>query len=157
MGAVTGAGASSALKPSLQADSRRLNFNVQQHNMTLPELYNSVRERFPLISQKADGLHIQLWGPPEAGSPYVWFESLANAINLEIAAEVDPADYKALLNFLDKALASGSAELRDCLDVSFMENLFWRVACVKARPYWEVTPKRLREFHVALHGKGPVA
>ena len=125
--------------------------------MTLPELYNSVRERFPTISQKADGLHVQLWGPPEAGSPYVWSESLANAINLEMATEVDPADYKALLNFLDGALASGSAELRDCLDVSFMENLFWRVACVKARPYWEVTPKRLREFHVALHGKGPVA
>ena len=130
---------------------------VRQHKMTLLELYDSVRERFPVISQKADGLHIRLWGPPEADSAYVWFESLANAINLEMTAEVDPVAYKSLLNFLDGALANGSAELRNCLDVGFMENLFWQVASVKARPYWEITPKRLREFHVAFHGRSPLA
>ncbi|WP_269633693.1 DUF7674 family protein [Pelomonas sp. BJYL3] len=125
--------------------------------MTLIELYNSLRERYPGISQKADGLHTRLWGPPEPDFAYVWFESLAIAINLEMAAEVDPATYKSLLNYLDGALAGGSTELRDCLDAGFMENLFWQIASVKARPYWEITPKRLREFHVAFHGRSPLA
>lgn len=124
--------------------------------MNLIELYKSVREKFPLISEKADALHERLWGHPEEEAAYVWFESLANALNLEMAAEVDPNEYVSLLKFLDGALGAGTDELCNCLDVGFMENLFFQISSIKAKPYWEITPRRLRDFHVAFHDRSPL-
>lgn len=125
--------------------------------MHLLELFSTVRQRFPDISARADGLHERLWGKPTEESAYVWFESLANALNLEMASQVDPKVHKALLEFLDATLTEGADDLRNCLDVGFMENLFWQVASPKARPYWEVTPMRLRGLYVAFHGRTPLA
>jgi hypothetical protein len=123
--------------------------------MTLVELYTAVREKFPVVSRKADDLHMKLWGDPDEESAFVWFESLANALNIEMAAGSDPLHHVPLLNFMDGAFSGGSVELRNCLDVSFMENLFFGVVSSKAKPYWKITPNRLRDLHVAFHGRGP--
>lgn len=86
----------------------------------------------------------------------MWFESLAKAINTEMEQGAEVSKVGALLRLLDGSLAAGTEELRGCVDVAFMENLFWQVASRKAEPYWAVTPDRLKKFYVAFFGYTPV-
>jgi hypothetical protein len=120
--------------------------------MTLVELYLEIRSRFPELASKADEQHKRLWGPPKEEDPYMWFESLAKAINTEMETDVEVAKFTALLRLLDSSLEAGTEELRSCIDVGFMENLFWQVASKKAEPYWAATPDRLKKFYIAFFG-----
>ncbi|WP_459874025.1 DUF7674 family protein [Endothiovibrio diazotrophicus] len=48
------------------------------------------------------------------------------------------------------------AEVRNCIDVAFTENLFWQVKEENATPHWELLPSNLRDLHVGFHGRTPL-
>jgi hypothetical protein len=68
---------------------------------------------------------------------------------------IDAKAHDALLAFLVRELDS-SAEVFKCLDVAFVENLFWQVPARKCEPYWERLPARFKALHLAFHGRSPV-
>lgn len=114
-------------------------------------LYREVRERFPLASEKADSEHIRLGFEVGSESMFLWFESLAKALNLEMAKGAPFRVHQPLILFVSGAFSAGSSEVRECIDVSFTENLFWQVQTEKAKPYWHGMPQNLRELYVAFH------
>ena len=124
--------------------------------MGLADLYRAIRACFPELADKADAQHQRLCGSLDAEDPFLWFESLAKALNSEMDAEVDATKYLPLLQMLGNAIDTGTEELIGCIDVGFMENLFWQVASKKAQPYWDLTPDRLKRFYVAFFGYSPV-
>ena len=123
--------------------------------MLLEELKTQVHEKFPLIAVAADRRHEQYWGdaPPEGA--YSWFESLANALNDEMRGRVPPTVHLPLMQHLEGALNS-SQEVFRCMDVAFVENLFWQVGGERAASYWELMPVRLRELYLGFHSHPPV-
>lgn len=125
-------------------------------NMGVLELYDRTRSRFPEITEKADREHIRLWDQVDPESAYSWFESLANALNSEMLQGIPAEDYRGLFEFISSEFTVGSDEVRDCIDVSFTENLFWRVPAECAKPYWANFPRNLRELYVRFHGKAPL-
>lgn len=84
-----------------------------------------------------------------------WFESLANAVNLEMSRGIDPTTHGALFARLERALNS-SEEVFRCLDVAFVENLFWQVPTANADPYWQNLPARFKALYEAFHHRKPV-
>ena len=123
--------------------------------MLLEELKAQVHEEFPLIAAAADRRYAKYWGddPPEGA--YSWFESLANALNDEMRGRVSATVHLALMRHLEVALDS-SEEVYRCMDVAFVENLFWQVGGERAAPYWELMPDRLRELYLGFHTRPPV-
>ena len=123
--------------------------------MFLEDLKAQVHEKFPQIASAADRRHARYWGdyPPEGA--YSWFESLANALNDEMRDRVPAAVHLPLMRHLEGTL-DGSKEIHRCMDVAFVENLFWQVGGERAAPYWEVMPKRLRELYLGFHSRPPV-
>ena len=101
---------------------------------TVLNFYQSVREQYPEIAQKADAEHIRIWGEIDPDYTYSWFESLAKAVNTEMA---EPAVYKELFLYISRQYQNGSREIKDCIDVAFVENLFWRLPPEKIAPYWK--------------------
>ena len=124
--------------------------------MGVLELYNETRARFPAITARADEEHIRRWDEIEPEFAYSWFESLANALNTQMEQGVDPEEHQALFDFLSSKFDVGDEHVKDCIDVSFTENLFWRVASSKAKPYWLCLSANLKELYVRFHGKTPI-
>jgi hypothetical protein len=68
---------------------------------------------------------------------------------------IDPKAHRGLLARLERALNS-SEEVFKCLDVAFVENLFWQVPASKATPYWEQLPARFKALYQGFHHRTPV-
>jgi hypothetical protein len=123
---------------------------------TVLELYVATRERFPELALRADELHVRRWDELNAELAHVWFESLAQTINADMTADLPFRDHEALFSCLTSAFESGSEEVKSCIDVSFVENLFWEVPPGKAEGYWLPLPQRLKDLYVAFHQRGPL-
>ena len=123
--------------------------------MSLEELSAEVRSRFPAISEAADRLYERQFGADSPLYTHSWFESLANAVNLEMSRGIDLTTHGALFAHLERALNS-SDEVFRCLDVAFVENLFWQVPTAKADPYWQKLPARFKVLYETFHRRKPV-
>lgn len=123
--------------------------------MSIDELFAQVHDSFPTISEAADRHYERQFGAESPVHAYSWFESLANALNLEMSHGIDPTTHRGLLTRLERALNS-SEEVFKCLDVAFVENLFWQVPATKAAPYWEQLPVRFKALYQGFHHRTPV-
>jgi hypothetical protein len=119
--------------------------------------FDEMHARFPMLSEKADKLYEIYWGEPpaEADDFFCWFESVANALNSEMRRGTPEKQYTAVFAFILEALNTGSAEVKRRIDVSFVENLFWRVAPARALPYWKALPPALKALYIDFHKQIP--
>jgi hypothetical protein len=122
---------------------------------TVLELYNAVREKFPAIREKSDTIHVRNWGELNPEFAYSWFESLAHTLNGEMSRQVNFGVHEPLFNYISGAFPGASEPVRKCIDVAFVENLFWQVPSAKCAPYWERLPPRLRELYLDFHRREP--
>lgn len=119
--------------------------------------YVAARQAFPLLAGKADRHYIKYWDmqPSEEGA-YSWFASLANALNEEMRRQAFLAESEKLFQFVAQTFGSSSDEVKRCIDVSFVENLFWQVPPSKSAAYWNQLPTMLQTLYVGFHSKPPV-
>lgn len=120
------------------------------------DLCRAVRSRFPAMAANADQDYQRLndgFNPPD--NLYAWFESLANALNDEMRKKIPYRTHEPLFLFMEAAASSGGEEVSRCLDVAFVENLFWNVPKLNALPYWEKLPPRLKHLYVEFHHHEP--
>ena len=87
---------------------------------------------------------------------YSWFESLAKALNSEMLKGISLKTHEPVFNFINQALVGCSKEVRTCIDVAFVENLFWQVPSLKAELYWQELPQPLKELYVGFHHRTPL-
>lgn len=123
---------------------------------TVLELYQAVRDKFPELTIKADREHKKTWGEPDPEFSYSWFHSLADALNSEMNRGVPYSTYATVFSFINGVLPGCSQEIFKCIDVSFVENLFWQVPRAKAGPYWQEMPNPLKELYVGFHHRTPL-
>ena len=123
--------------------------------MSVLEMYNEFRSEFPNIATKADEIHIKFWGSLDPEYTYSWFESLAKALNREMHNREEATTYTAVCEYFRKAYLFGDDEAKNCIDVSFTENLFWRVEPEKAKGYWSIFPDLLKDLYVNFHNRPP--
>jgi hypothetical protein len=122
---------------------------------TVLDLYDALRSAMPGAFDDADRLHMQNLGSLSPEYTYSWFESLAAALNQGMARQDRMDRYSGVVAFMAGALKTASAEVRNCIDVAFVENLFWQVPAAKASGYWAQLPQPLRELYLAFHGRAP--
>jgi hypothetical protein len=124
---------------------------------TNSSFYLAAREQFPALAEKADRLYFKYWHeqPSEEGA-YSWFESVANALNEEMRRDACLAECAGFFNFVARTLSAASDEVKQCIDVSFVENLFWRVPPAKATAYWKILPPPLKALYLGFHAQPPL-
>lgn len=120
------------------------------------DLYDEIRIAFPGSFEDVDQRHIKQWGSLSADYTYSWFESLADTLNADMNQRLSSERYSKIVSFMAAALQSASPEVYRCIDVSFVENLFWQVSPSKAESYWDELPAPLRELYVAFHKRTPL-
>ncbi|WP_421711533.1 DUF7674 family protein [Alcanivorax sp.] len=123
--------------------------------MALNGLYNNFRAEFPEITRLTDLEHIQEWGSVDPEMAFSWFESLARFINREMSKGVSVKPYIPVFEFLRRGFMLGNDDEKKCIDVSFVENLFWGVDKEKRDSYWRAFPDVLKGLYVSFHGREP--
>ena len=120
--------------------------------------FQSARAKFPELTEKADRQHLQYWGEPptEEQDSYSWFESVSRALNNEMQREAYIQECQAFFQFVESSFRTGSDEVKNCIDVALVENLFWQVSPKKAGPYWQALPPVLQKLYVDLHARTPL-
>lgn len=120
--------------------------------------YQSSRAKFPDLTERADRQHTKYWGEPSAEEQdsYSWFESASRALNNEMQRGTYVNECQAFFQFVENVYRTGSEEVKKCIDVAFVENLFWRVSPKKVGPYWQVLPKILQDLYVDFHARSPL-
>jgi hypothetical protein len=124
--------------------------------MSVLDFYNETRKKYPAVTLIADIEHIRIWDEIDPEFAYSWFESLAKALNKEMCRNVETNKHKNLIEFISSQYQIGDAEVKNCIDVSFIENLFWEVPTEKADPYWKLLPENLKELYVDFYGRTPL-
>ncbi|MBR2655165.1 MAG: hypothetical protein IKD58_01520 [Loktanella sp.] len=122
------------------------------------EFCKSIKARYPVISAKADAEYQRLWDDFEGEHySYSWFEALANALNKEMNKKVSVTEHQELLAVIGSSFESGDEAIRQCIEVAFVENLFWQVTPLEfMTAYWSALPENLKELYIAFHGRGPL-
>ena len=124
--------------------------------MSRDKFCEEVKAKFPAISAKADREYIRQWGDFETDLySYSWFESLANALNIEMDKGVPPKDYQDLFSFVSNGFLKGDEDTQNAIDVAFVENLFWNVSSSASELYWNTLPENLKDLYLSFHRKKP--
>lgn len=126
--------------------------------MNLDDFCNDIKKRFPYISSRADQEYDAYWNSlvEMEFSSYFWFESLTNAINREMRRNTPPEDCLSLFDAIGQRYRDGQSEVKNAIDVAFVENLFWQVPGGDSMPFWEIMPCNLKELYVGFHGRKPL-
>jgi hypothetical protein len=124
---------------------------------TVSELYHRVRELFPQVSQSADACHRKRWGATTlpSGVEYSWFEALAEALNADMRQDVPYMTHDGLFRFIEGSFSQGAESVRDCIDVAFVECLFWHVPGQNCASYWQRLPHPLKRLYTEFHHHEP--
>lgn len=125
--------------------------------MSVLGMYHDFRKRFPEMTQGADARHIKVWGSVDDETAYSWFESLAGAINDQMGASKEVANLSSIFSYFDELLRGSDKKIRNCIDVSFVENLFWEVQPSSAANAWDALPHSMQQLYVRFHGRPPTS
>lgn len=119
--------------------------------------YLAAREAFPSLAAKVDRHFIKDWDQqPAENTAYSWFGCAANALNEEMRREASLAECAGFFTFVAHAFCSGGDEVKRCIDVSFVENLFWQVSPAKSAAYWPKLPAVLQALYLGFHHTSPL-
>ena len=123
--------------------------------MDLEDMYENFRHQYPALAAVADARHSEAFGTFEDGTIFLWFESLAHALNAEMRSSKEDIKLNAVFGYFDVAFRTGNQEVRNCIDVSLVENLFWGVSPKLAVPAWASLPRSLKQLFTDFHGRSP--
>lgn len=65
---------------------------------TVDELLEAVKTQFPELSEKTDRIYMQRFEDEKFELTFLWFECLADVLNIEMVAQVPPETYVQFLN-----------------------------------------------------------
>lgn len=120
------------------------------------ELYAAIRVRYPTSAERADKEHLRRYGELRPELAFVWLESLAATVNAGMSWKTPNPEHTSLFRDIASAFREGTEEIRRCIDVSFVENLFWEVPAEKVQAHWQSLPSVLQELYVAFHKRTPL-
>ena len=118
------------------------------------KMYEDFRNQYPELTKTADAIHVTVWDRADEAI-YCWFESLAESLNRKMRVPGQNTDFLSAFEFFDLKYRHGSKDVKDCIDVSFVENLFWRVSPQNATPVWGMLPQSLQQLYLGFHGRPP--
>jgi len=124
--------------------------------MSRDKFCEEVKAKFPIISAKADKEYLRRWGDFKSDLySYIWFESLANALNAEMNKGILPKEFQELFLFVSSSFLKGDEDIKKAIDVAFFENLYWNVSSTASELHWNHFPGVLQKLYLDFHGKKP--
>lgn len=123
--------------------------------MSNQEMYQEFRIKYPDITQMADIRFEDVWDDLTAQVNVNWFECVADIINQRMGLPEHRAEITSIFKFFEMKSQTGNAEVRKCIDVCFVENLFHGVNLQHVVRTWSILPANLQKLYIELFGRPP--
>lgn len=118
----------------------------------IQDLVKNIRQALPGAADQTDRLMADSGFDQEEEAHYLWMEALAEVAN-ELICQKDEGELKALLAHLSSEYDSGSGAVKNCIEVSFVENLLWDLEPDEKAWAWPRIPDNLAKLYTATQGK----
>ncbi len=118
-------------------------------------LVKDVQTKFPELAASANQEHIYKFNDEDFDLDSLWFESFANSVNRAMSSANGLETCKLVFNYFSEVYEKEDPEIRNCIDVSFVENLFWNVSSENSEIYWQYLPENLKHLYLGFHGRVP--
>lgn len=125
-------------------------------NMEVPPslkvFIGDIREVFPEASKLADRNHRNLGFEPEDEAFSIWLENFAKATD-EYMNKDQAGEVLEHFSYFSSKVQTGAPEIKQLIDVSYVENLFWSATHSSIEKYWPKLPDNLRDLYIQFHGR----
>lgn len=118
-------------------------------------LVKDVQTKFPELAASANQEHIYKFKDEDFDLDSLWFESFANSVNRAMSSENGLETCRLVFNYFSEVYEKEDSEIRNCIDVSFVENLFWNVSSENSEICWQYLPENLKHLYLGFHGRAP--
>jgi hypothetical protein len=112
----------------------------------------SIRQALPDAAAKTDEIMRGRGFDSEEDAEFIWVEALADVTNMYIRRR-NQEEVERELSFFSKQWDRGTDIVRNCIDVSYVENLLWDLASEDKEWAWPQIPENLQKLYVAMWGK----
>ena len=117
----------------------------------MKSFYKLTISTFPLEAKKADKVYYDLGFEEEDEAYNIWFESFAEVTN-ELMKDFKTEAVHHHFSFFLLHLENGSDIIKKCIDVSYVENLFWGLDKEISDYYWALLPVEMQALYLDFHG-----
>ena len=83
--------------------------------MSVDEMYEDFRSQYPEWTKSADARHIEILGTVETEGAFLWFESLAGALNAQMGFPEKRAEISVIFRYSKSVSASAAMRSRSAL------------------------------------------
>lgn len=123
--------------------------------MDIKNMYDEFREQYPKLAEVVDIRHTEIWDSVGHETMFLWFETLSGALNDLMGIPEHQPQFDSIFQFFEKKFRTGDERVKNCIEVSLIENLFWEVRPENTGPVWAVLPKSLQQQYINFHGQPP--
>lgn len=119
--------------------------------MDLQQFYKKFRTLFPVLALAVDRHYEDsLYGGFDDENQRIqpaWFECLADVLNKRMGNPEYRDEMLDVFKFCDSSFCSGQPDVKECIDVCFVENLFHGVTRQVSKSVWPTLPKKLQQMY----------
>ncbi len=110
-----------------------------------------IRSQFPLASTRTDQLMVERGFEIENDLFYLWIEALADVTN-EFIQQKSESEIRCLFAFFSRRFDTENEKIKNCIEVSYVENLMFDAGNADAEWAWPYLPENLKRLYVAMWG-----
>jgi len=117
--------------------------------MSVEQMYRDFRGHFPDIAVATDTKHQEsVFYDDDQDFQPSWFETLAHELSDRMSVPDQREEIAAVFEYMDQRFRTGNDEIKNCIDVWFVENLFYSVPRQVSRLVWPMLPKNLQKLYM---------
>ncbi|MEE4358358.1 MAG: hypothetical protein V2I97_17945 [Desulfococcaceae bacterium] len=111
----------------------------------------AIRRALPDAAAKTDEIMRGRGFDSDEEPEYIWVEAFADVTNMFIRQR-NQAELRKEFLFFSNQLDRGSQTVKNCIDVSYAENLMWDLTSEDRKWVWSQIPENLKKCYTAMWG-----
>jgi hypothetical protein len=116
------------------------------------EFLRAIRNALPDAAAKTDEIMRGRGFDSDEDAEYLWVEALADLTNIHIRQR-NQTDLRKELAFFSMQIDQGTETVKNCINVSYVENLMFDLASEDKKWAWPQIPENLKKLYLAMWGK----
>ena len=118
------------------------------HDIKLIDFVREIKGRFPEL---VDMIKEELYQESSGGSCFQWIEKFGY-ITRDLLRNRQYEQAKVYLDFMDKALRGATPELKDTIEVGYVENILYDLTQQQKKDAWKYLAEKTKESYNSLWG-----
>ena len=111
----------------------------------------AIRKALPNAAEKTDAIMHERGFESDQEAEYLWVEALADVTNMYVHQR-NQHEVGEQLRFFSEQFDLGTDTVKNCIDVSYVENLMWNLNVEDKKWVWLQIPENLQRLHIAMWG-----